>query len=274
MSEPVGQVSFRYLARMLEGTRRWLTRYKVLVTILPSVLTDTQDAPDGPAKPAEKKGLRYFEVCLVLLVALSSALTSSIYLLIHGPAASPQNTSWRYLTGTLHELIALALLAYVLLRRGRRFRDLGLQWSLRDCGVGVILCIAGIVCSWVGVMSLQIFHGIAYGGVLRGHSGRDFWAHPGINGIPYLILTPFFEEMIVRAYLMTEILELTGSSVLALGISVLLQVSYHLYYGWFGALMLAFVFLVFALYYVRYRRALPVIVAHELYDLIAFMRLW
>jgi len=56
--------------------------------------------------------------------------------------------------------------------------------------------------------------------------------------IPFSLLNPFFEELIVRAYLMTEIMDLTGSAMLAIATSVLLQASYHLYYGWFGALAL------------------------------------
>jgi len=35
---------------------------------------------------------------------------------------------------------------------------------------------------------------------------------------------------------MTEIMDLTGSVSLAIASSIILQVSYHLYYGWFGAL--------------------------------------
>jgi membrane protease YdiL (CAAX protease family) len=92
--------------------------------------------------------------------------------------------------------------------------------------------------------------------------------------IPLSLLNPFFEELIVRAYLMTEVIELTGSSTLAVALSVFVQFSYHLYYGWGGAISLAFFFLALALYYVRSRRALPVIIAHGLLDIYALIRLW
>jgi Type II CAAX prenyl endopeptidase Rce1-like len=81
------------------------------------------------------------------------------------------------------------------------------------------------------------------------------------------------EDVDVRAYLMTELVGPTGSSALAIAVSVLVQTLYHLYYGWFGAACLAFPFLVFALYCTRYRRALPVIVAHEVWDLISLIRI-
>jgi len=72
---------------------------------------------------------------------------------------------------------------------------------------------------------------------------------------------------------MTEVVQLTGSSALAVFLSVAVQFSYHLYYGWAGAISLAFLFLTLALYYARARRALPVIVAHGFFDIYALLRL-
>jgi membrane protease YdiL (CAAX protease family) len=88
-----------------------------------------------------------------------------------------------------------------------------------------------------------------------------------------MLLNPFFEELIVRAYLMTEIKALTGSTAMAVAVSVVLQASYHLYYGWFGALTVAFSFLVFAVYYARSGRAVPVIVAHAAFDIYGLVRM-
>jgi membrane protease YdiL (CAAX protease family) len=87
-------------------------------------------------------------------------------------------------------------------------------------------------------------------------------------------LNAFFEELIVRAYLMMEIKELTGSTVLAVMSSVVVQASYHLYYGWMGALSVAFMFLTLAIYFARSRQALPIVIAHEIFDLYALIRLW
>ena len=88
--------------------------------------------------------------------------------------------------------------------------------------------------------------------------------------VPFLLLNPFFEELIVRAYLTTEIIELTGSSLLSVLGSVVVQTSYHLYYGWLGAISLSFLFLAFALYFARTRKALPLIVAHGAFDFCSF----
>ena len=121
---------------------------------------------------------------------------------------------------------------------------------------------------------VQVIHHFLYGSFATGPSARDFFAHPTVVAIPFTLLNPFFEELIVRAYLMSEIIELTGSSKLAVALSVGVQFSYHLYYGWSGAISLSFVFLVSALYYEYARRALPVIVAHGFFDLYGLVRLW
>lgn len=72
---------------------------------------------------------------------------------------------------------------------------------------------------------------------------------------------------------MTEIRELTGSVILAGAASVVLQTSYHLYYGWATALALGIQFVAFVGYFAIWRRALPLAVAHGLFDLFGFIRL-
>jgi membrane protease YdiL (CAAX protease family) len=105
-------------------------------------------------------------------------------------------------------------------------------------------------------------------------TGKDLFSHPGISIIPYILCNPFFEELIVRAYVMTEIRELTGSALLAAAISVTIQSAYHLYYRWLGALSISFLFIGFAVYYALTRRALPNIVAHGIFDICALVRMW
>jgi membrane protease YdiL (CAAX protease family) len=240
-----------------------------------STATPDNTFPDDPTeRPSENKRLRYFEVCLVLLISLSSSFLSSLYLYLHGPTSLTQGTPFRWTNAFLHHVLALVLMGYVLTRSGRRYRDLGLRWSFRDCGIGALLAMGSFVSAVFAAFVVQFIHRMLYGTLLINPHGREFWGHPGTILLPYLILTPFFEEMIVRAYLMTEIMDLTGSSALAVLVSVLVQASYHLYYGWYGASVLVFAFLVLALHYARYRRALPVIVAHELYDLVVFIHLW
>jgi membrane protease YdiL (CAAX protease family) len=217
---------------------------------------------------------RWFEVSLVLLVAFGSALVNALFLLKNGPSGTPPMNSARWIIGIVHEVSALLLLGYVLSRRRLRFKDLGLHWSLGDVGVGLLVTGVSYAAYMLGSMLVHVFHYAMYGSLATGPSAGEFFTHPSAMAAPFTLLNPFFEELIVRAYLMTEVLDLTGSSALAVALSVAVQFSYHLYYGWAGALSLAFSFLIFALYYVRSRRALPIIVAHGFFDIYGLIRLW
>jgi membrane protease YdiL (CAAX protease family) len=137
-----------------------------------------------------------------------------------------------------------------------------------------LLIIASYVSYSLGSVIVHVFRQVMFGTVREGPTAKDFFAHPSIVAIPFSLLNPFFEELIVRAYLMTEVIALTGSEAVAVVLSVVVQSSYHLYYGWGGAIAISFQFLVFAIYYAQTRRALPIIIAHGFYDVIALVRLW
>jgi membrane protease YdiL (CAAX protease family) len=85
------------------------------------------------------------------------------------------------------------------------------------------------------------------------------------------ILNGFFEELIVRGYLMTEVKRFTGSIVFAILCSVAVQTSYHFYQGGPTALAHVGTFMVFAVYYAKTNRILPPILAHAALDLNALV---
>jgi membrane protease YdiL (CAAX protease family) len=113
------------------------------------------------------------------------------------------------------------------------------------------------------------------------HSGHYLTAKPlhsilgfGISAlsIAYACLNPFTEELIVRGYTISEVLDLGANRTLAVLISVLVQLSYHLYQGFVNVLWLMPMFVVFSIYYVRSRRILPIIIVHLAMDLLAILR--
>lgn len=239
------------------------------------ILASTKTARETPSPiTPEERRKRWFEVLLVLLVALTGPLTRALYILNTGPKTILPRTSSSWLLGLLNEAIGILLLAYVLSRNGRRFKDLGLHWSLRDFGFGFLVYLASFGTYVIGSLCIQLFHYFKYYAFYTGPTGKDFFGHPGLAMVPFVLFNPFFEELIVRAYLMTEIRELTGSVVLAASVSVVLQSAYHLYYGWLGALSTMFLFIPFAVYYAVTRRAFPIIVAHGIFDVFALIRLW
>ena len=248
--------------------------YNLQMTDTTSAIIENSAVILSSEVPSASKRQRWFEVTLVLLVACSGAILNAVFVLINGPGKTQFMSNTRWIYGIVQEISSLLLLGYVLSRRRLRFRDLGLRWSFKDIGMGVLVTALSFAVYLCGAGLIYLFQYWVRGSLAVGPSGRDFFSHPSVAFIPFCFLNPFFEELIVRAYLMTEISDLTGSSILAVIISVAVQFSYHLYYGWAGAAALSFLFLTFALYYAKSRRALPVIVAHGIFDMSALIRIW
>lgn len=228
------------------------------------------EAPNGAA--VEHKGQRWFELCLVLAVSLGSSLYNALHILRYGMTSDMQRSAGKWVMGTAHEVAMLALLAYVLARTDRSLRDLGLRWSFRDVGVGAILCIVAYAAYFTGGILIGMILWIS--GIHPVHHGtKELFGGFSIFALLFSVVNPFYEELIVRAYLMTEITALTGSAALAAIASTLFQASYHLYYGWWAALSLGSQFLALSIYYSRWRRALPLIVAHGVFDLVGVFHL-
>lgn len=219
------------------------------------------------------KQIRWFELALVLSIAFAHPLIGSLNILRYGKSAIPAQQGMTWTANFIHALTCLSLLVYVLSRRRMRLRDLGLRWSWRDILRGIGLTVGAYVVYAIAYAVFSSFHRHA-AGVSAGVGVRDVYGHMSLLTIPFLLLNPFFEELIVRAYLMSEIGALTGSWTLAVVVSTVFQASYHLYYGWMGAVTLGFQFLVLSIYYARSRRITPVIFAHEVFDLLLLLHPW
>src|SRR3989442_12168674 len=102
------------------------------------------------------------------------------------------NISWSI--GIIEEVTGLLLLGYVLSRRNLRFKDLGLRWSLRDAGVGLLVTGASYTTYAIGYLLVHFLHNAIFASVARGQSASDFFAHPSIVAVPVSRLNPFFEQ--------------------------------------------------------------------------------
>jgi membrane protease YdiL (CAAX protease family) len=93
--------------------------------------------------------------------------------------------------------------------------------------------------------------------------------------VPVLILSALqnavLEEIIVVGYLVTRLRQLRWSIPAVVAASAILRGSYHLYQGFGGFIGNAVMGVVFALVFLRWRRIGPLIIAHTLLDVVAFV---
>ncbi len=220
--------------------------------------------------PSERQ-LRVIEVTMVCGIALGGSLLISILSLFQTAIPSSRGSSqWGY--GLLGEGMSLLLLWYVLLRRSKSFLDLGFIWKWTDIGWSILLCIGGYVAY---CLAYYATYAVVYSAGLnpigsRATSGSvaDYFFGGGVGVITiiFLCVNPFFEELIARAYLMTEVKYLANSASAAVILSTLFQMTYHLYQGVPLAIAAGANFFLWSLYYAKTNRITPIILAHLYFD--------
>jgi membrane protease YdiL (CAAX protease family) len=234
-------------------------------------------APEPPpANVLTARQVRIFEVMLVCLIAVGGPLLNSTYSFFNPDDAHSYSNAFSWGLQSFKEISALGLVWYVLFRQNKSFSDLGFTWAPKDIGWGVVLIILGTSAFYV------VFYAIHNIG-LTATAYRATSTHIGLSlfgggifltTILFQFINPFFEELIVRAYLMTEIKALTGSVNMAILASTLLQTSYHFYQGAPAAFGHGATFLIFSIFYARTNRIVPVILAHMYSDVGSTLMYW
>jgi len=212
--------------------------------------------------------LRAGELALVLIFAFGPSVFLSARNWWIGRVGAAERTVFGSILGAQHQLLCLALLAYVLSRRGKTFRDLGLTFRWVDMPAGLLLTFAGYLAQALAWRSMDWVSVVA-----TGHRIPRFQPSAPIGGSAWvavcilsIVIDPVFEEMIARAFTMTEVEALAGGTAVAVLVSVVLQTSYHLYLGTAAALAAGATFLVCSCFYARFRRITPVILSHAIWN--------
>lgn len=224
--------------------------------------------PEAPV--ALSRRVRWIDLVFVVGVALWQPLFSS---LAHSLGVFPlvaTHSNWRVVFSMFSEGAALAVLVYVLWNRGRGSGTLSRPGRWMDLPSGLALYAVTIVAA----ASMQFFVRYAWT-ALAGHEPPQV-SVPGMLGMQaslvwmiFQFVNPWFEELIVRGFLMTEVSALVGVRT-AIIASTLVQTSYHLYQGPVNAMAVGTIFLFYSIYFARSRRLLPIIIAHTLQDVLAF----
>jgi len=211
---------------------------------------------------------RLFQLYLVLIVGFVIPVVKSLSIFLGTWRPGPA-TSYRFAGGITFEFVGLLCLYLVLRDQKRRFRDIGLSPGVRltDLAHSFALFFGALFSS--GIFYFALWSIFGRGWQRSFDRSMIFGTTLGVLPVVYALLNPFFEELLVRAFLVSEIEAIYRSTVLAVCVSVALQTSYHLYQGLPAMFSHVPTFLLFSLYFVRTRRILPVILAHMFMDVYA-----
>jgi membrane protease YdiL (CAAX protease family) len=237
-------------------------------TLEETVLTSSGETALPPASEHARGPIfpqRWPHLGLVLWVSLSMPIAGSAYYLFGGTAPTvPMQQDYRLVGGLITQVTSLTVLWDVMRRKGRRWKDIGWKLEFADIPRAAGLLIAAVVIMYLPVIPIQYFYRAYSGHFLAPNSLHSIFGF-GISflSIAFICLNPFFEEPIVG-----------GSRELAVIVSVVAQMSYHLLSGTgeCDGTIITFLFTAFSIYYVRTRRIAPVIMAHLCLDLFSLIR--
>ena len=153
------------------------------------------------------------------------------------------------------------------IRPGLAGLGLDLRRPWRDLGLGVGLAVL------IGVPGLGFYLAARAMGsnttVAAANLGETWWT------VPVLVLSALqngiVEEVIVVGYLLTRMEQAHWRLPVAIGVSAVIRGAYHLYQGFGGFIGNVVMGIVFALVWRRTRRVAPLVVAHTLIDVVAFI---
>jgi membrane protease YdiL (CAAX protease family) len=167
------------------------------------------------------------------------------------------------------DLAPVLLVAYLLLRSGQSLRTIGLDASRpgQDAVRGIVVA---AVIGGTGLVLYLVTHALGVELTVVPENLPALWWR-----IPVLVLSALqnalLEEVVVLGYLITRLRQLGWSPRAAITVSALVRGSYHLYQGLGGFAGNAVMGLVFGWLYSRWGRVGPLVVAHTLMDVVAFV---
>ena len=215
-------------------------------------------------------------ICLVvvLVVAFAGSIYGSIYSYINGTHDySVKAGNEIILVGIIFEAISLAVLYFVLSNQERNLKSIGFSFKWSDIPLSVAIVIFSYI---IFVIANISFHKIYF--FINGHEFNKIeFKNPYIQSgltifsLMLVLINPFYEELIVRAYTITELMDLTNSKFIAIFFSSILQSLYHLYQGGASAFSLFLLFTFNSIYFAKTKRIWPLILAHLYFDLLALL---
>ena len=177
------------------------------------------------------------------------------------------------LTGIFFALVPVALALYLLSRDRQPVRErLGL--SVRSGRHAVVdVSWGAALAAVIGIPGLAFYFLANYLGFNTTVAASGLDAHWWT--VPVLVLAALqnsvLEEVIVVGFLMTRLRQLGVRRWTVIGASALLRGSYHLYQGFGGFIGNVVMGVVFAWWFEKKRRVMPLVIAHWLLDIAAFV---
>jgi len=206
------------------------------------------------------------ECSIILAICLGLPIVNSLWMMVH----HDEYTIWRFTDARLiglmiFELTSLCAAGFILQMKGWRYQDFGVRISVRQSGAGLLL----FVVSYVTYVSLYLTVN-SMPGMQNGLGRLPLSAEYSIGLAVFVsALNAFFEESVTAGYLLNAMRH--HGVLFSVGLSTLVRLLYHTYQGPIAVISIIPMGILFGTVYCRWHALWPLILAHFLMDVLAFM---
>jgi uncharacterized protein len=207
------------------------------------------------------------EFLVVVTWAFGLPIFASIMSLGAPGSSAPVFTNAELLGTIIFEVIQLGFLAWFLRIRGWTLEKFGLSFSWRGTAAGVVL----LALTYALVMGAQQIAEVIFDYDIEAAAARAPKVDPSLSmQLVFLVsvVNGIFEELFVAGYIITSLTARRGMW-MAINVSVVVRLLYHLYQGPIGVLTAVPMGLLYGYAYARTHQLWPLLVAHVLVDLIS-----
>jgi membrane protease YdiL (CAAX protease family) len=165
-------------------------------------------------------------------------------------------TSYDFVFIVTYEIIVLIFIAYFLKYRKWNLKDFNLDFKLKMIGIAILLVVLKETTGTLLIKILTLLNVFEYE-----TTRPDISLH--VNAISIVLITvinSIYEELLLIGYIFKRFEKY--NTVIIILVSFVVRASFHTYQGWLKLPMVFIMAIIFGLYYIKYKKLWPIIIAH------------
>ena len=167
-------------------------------------------------------------------------LASSFAALFYGDNLKMNISSdYYFISSIIFEIGGLILLAYIFLKEKISRQDIGFNFEKKDIWRFILLFISSYAILFLIAFSILMIYYFITGNFFTPELKNIFQVQVKLSVfyVIFILINPFFEELVMRGYLIIRLKNIGLSKYLAGLLSILVQTLYHSYQGFYGVFM-------------------------------------
>lgn len=207
------------------------------------------------------------EVIIVLILGFGIFIYASTIAIIQDSDRSNSQTytSYDFIFICVYEIVILVVIGYILKYRQWKINDFHLDFKLKMLWIAILLDMLRLTLGSIltqGLITLKMANHELI-------TQNPISLHVNTVSIVFIILiNSIYEEVLLIGYFFKRFEKFHPTLIILM--SFVIRASYHTYQGWMHLPMVFILALIFGIYYIRYRKLWPLILAHAIGNIFHF----